>query len=153
MDCTPARILHVPQEKQLGTRHHGWIWQESAVLQGRCQFTRFWQSHDDRDQMVQNYSVQTEILRLLVLPTRNKAICPVFWMHYVINMIPAQPTDPVLLLMAGKNTSTLSANQLIYRFRKWLILIGQDSTIYSLHLLRRGGSNFCLPIKLRSRND
>ena len=54
-----------------------------------------------------------KILRLPVLPTRNKAICPVFWMHYVINMIPAQPTDPVLLLMAGKkylHTISQSAN-------------------------------------------
>ena len=82
-----------------------------------------------------------KILRLPVLPAKNKAICPVFWMYYMIHKIPAEPQHPVLFL--GKQTGlALSANQLIYRFRKWLILSGHNPTIYSLHSLRRGGATF-----------
>ena len=82
------------------------------------------------------------ILRLPVLPAKNKAICPVFWMHYMVNTIQVLPHEPVLALKAQGKTWTLSANQLIYRFRKWLILISEEPTIYSLHSLHRGGATF-----------
>ena len=46
-------------------------------------------------------------------------------------------------LNGGGRVWAFSANQIIYRFRKLLlILIGEDPTIYSLHLLRRGGATF-----------
>ena len=83
-----------------------------------------------------------KVLRLPVLPAKNKAICPVFWVHYMIATVPAQPHHPVLALNGGGKTLALSANQLIYRFRKWLILIGENPTIYLLHSLRRGGATF-----------
>ena len=86
-----------------------------------------------------------KILRLPVLPVTNKAICPVFWVHYMINKIPAEPRDPVLTIRVGRQKLALSANQLIYRVRKWLLLRGVDPTIYSLHSLhslRRGGATF-----------
>ena len=82
-----------------------------------------------------------KVLRLPVLPVNNKAICPVFWMHYLINRIPAGPKDPVLAI-PGTGGLALLANQLIYRFRKWLILIGKNPAIYTLHSLRRGGATF-----------
>ena len=82
------------------------------------------------------------ILRLPVLPAKNKAICPVFWMHFMVSKIPVGPQDLVLSLVEGHNILALSANQLIYRFRKWLILIGQDPSIYTLHSLHRGGATF-----------
>ena len=34
-----------------------------------------------------------KILRLPVLPVQNKKICPVLWMHYMVNTIPAEPQD------------------------------------------------------------
>ena len=77
-----------------------------------------------------------KIQRLPVLPADNKAICPVFWTHHMVNSIPAGPQDPVLALKMDGRTVALSANQLIYRIRKWLILIGEDPTIYTLHSLR-----------------
>ena len=79
-----------------------------------------------------------KILRLPVLPAKNKAICPVFWTHYMISRIPVKPQEPVLAIPAGKQILALSANQLVYRLRKWLILIGEDPTRYSLHSLRGG---------------
>ena len=36
----------------------------------------------------------------------------------------------------------LSANQLLYRIRKWLKLVGEDDEAYTLHSLRRGGATF-----------
>ena len=83
-----------------------------------------------------------KILRVPVLPAKNKAICPVFWVHYMVQKIPAQTGEPVLTLVCGNNRLALSANQLIYRFRKWLILIGEEPSIFSLHSLRRGGATF-----------
>ena len=83
-----------------------------------------------------------KILRLPVLPAKNKAICPVFWVHYMVSGIPAQPQDPVVSIKAPGTTLALSANQLIYTLRKWLILTGQDATAFSLHSLRRGGATF-----------
>ena len=83
-----------------------------------------------------------KILRLPVLPTQNKAICPVFWTHYMVDKIPVGPQDPVLALKLGNIVIALSANQLIYRIRKWLLLLGYDASLYSLHSLRRGGATF-----------
>ena len=83
-----------------------------------------------------------KILRLPILPAKNKTICPVFWVHYMINTVKAGLQDPVLALSVGPRVLALSANQLIYRFRKWLLLIGQDPTVFSLHSLRRGGVTF-----------
>ena len=76
-----------------------------------------------------------------MLPASNKAVCPVFWMHFLIAKVPGNPDDPVLLI-PGRRKLALSANQLLYRFHKWLILIGLDSTIFSLHSLCRGGKTF-----------
>ena len=75
------------------------------------------------------------VLRLPVLPAKYKAICPVFWMHYMVSTVPVQPKQPALALKAGENVQALSANQLVYRFRKWLLLIGQDPMVFSLHSL------------------
>ena len=83
-----------------------------------------------------------KVLRLPVLPAKNKVICPVFWVHYMISRIPAKPDDPVFTLLSGETTLALSANQLIYRLRKWLILVREEPTTYSLHSLRRGGGTF-----------
>ena len=83
-----------------------------------------------------------KVLRLPVLPADNKAICPVFWAHYMVNRINAGLEDPTLTLQDRGKTLALSANQLIYRFRKWLILIGEDSSLFSLHSLRREGATF-----------
>ena len=60
----------------------------------------------------------------------------------MINQIPVAPQEPVLALKVAGKVLALSANQLIYRLRKWLILIGAEPSIYSLHSLRRGGATF-----------
>ena len=44
-------------------------------------------------------------------------------------------------LKPPKNPSIISKSA-IYRFRKWLILIGAEPHIYTLHSLRRGGAIF-----------
>ena len=83
-----------------------------------------------------------KVLRLPVLPATNKAICPVFWVHHLIRTIPGDPADPVLMLQTKGTKVALSANQLIYRIRKWLLLLGEDALAYSLHSLHRGGATF-----------
>ena len=76
------------------------------------------------------------ILRFPVLPADNKQISPVFWTHKMILDNPGQPQDPLFLIKTPKDKLCLSANQLVYRLRKWLKLIGEDDMSYSLHSLR-----------------
>ena len=94
------------------------------------------------------------ILRFPVLPAKNKAICPVFWTYHMINRIKVGPTDPAFALRIKDKILALSANQLIYRLRKWLILLGDvDPTLYSLHSLRRGGATFAYRCNIENRDD
>ena len=80
-----------------------------------------------------------KVLRFLVLPAHNKAICPVFWTHKMIVDNPGEPEDPLFLIATPNIKLSLSANQLVYRMRKWLKLIGELDREYSLYSLRRGG--------------
>ena len=86
-----------------------------------------------------------KVLRLPVLPVNNKKICPVLWTHYMLNTIPAEPTDPAFTIYYRGQKTALSANQLVNRIRKWLKLIKENEMEYSLHSLRRGGHDICLP--------
>ena len=83
-----------------------------------------------------------KVLRFPVLPAENKAICPVFWTYRMIQDNPGQPQDPLLLIDTPAAKLSLSANQLIYRIRKWLKLLGEPDQEYSLHSLRRLGATF-----------
>ena len=83
-----------------------------------------------------------KILRFPILPAKNKAICPVFWVHRMVLDNPGQPQDPLFLIHTPVIKLSLSANQLIYRIRKWLKLIGEQEMAFSLHSLRRGGATF-----------
>ena len=80
-------------------------------------------------------------LRFPVLPAKNKAICPVFWMHKMLLDNPGTAQDPLFLIKTPLVQLSLSANQLLYRIRKWLRFIGEDDRTYSLHSLRRGGQH------------
>ena len=88
---------------------------------------------------------QQKILRFPILPAKNKAICPVYWTHYMVTKIPAKPTDPAFTLKADNKTLAISANQLICRLRKWLTLLGggQLPGLF-LALALQGRGNLCL---------
>ena len=83
-----------------------------------------------------------KILRLPVLPANNRAICPVYWMHHMVSSIPAQPHQPTFTVITQPAVLALLANQLVYRLRKWLKLIGMEAALFSLHSLCRGGATF-----------
>ena len=83
-----------------------------------------------------------KILRVPVLPATNKAVCPVFWVHKMLMDNPGEAREPLFLIKTPAQSLCLSANQLIYRLRKWLKLIGEDDAAFSLHLLRWGGATF-----------
>ena len=83
-----------------------------------------------------------KVLRLPILPAGNKCICPVLWMHYMIEQIPGLPDDPAFMIIQKGQKLALSANQLVARLRKWLTLIGENAEDYALHSLRRGGATF-----------
>ena len=89
-----------------------------------------------------NLQFKQKILRLPILPTANKAICPVMWVHYMMHKVPAEPNDPAFTIWSEGKKKALSANQLIARLRDWLKLIKEDQDQYSLHSLRRGGATF-----------
>ena len=83
-----------------------------------------------------------KVLRLPILPAGNKSICPVLWMHYMLEQIPGEPGDPAFMIPSKEGKLALSANQLVARLKKWLTLIGEDPDGYALHSLRRGGATF-----------
>ena len=89
-----------------------------------------------------NLQFKQKILRLPVLPVENKAICPVMWLHYMVNKIPAEPHDPAFTIWVDGQKMALSANQLINRIRNWLKLMKENEEEYSLHSLRRGSATF-----------
>ena len=89
------------------------------------------------------------VLRLPILPVKNKKICPVTWMNYMISHIPGLSTDPLFLIRVKGKKLALSANQLILRMRKWLRLINEDPEKYSIHSLRRGGATFASQCNIR----
>ena len=89
-----------------------------------------------------NIQFKQKVLRLPVLPVNNKAICPVIWIYYMFEKIPAEPEDPAFTIFNNGQKTSLSANQLIARIRKWLTLIKLPADKYSLHSLRRGGATF-----------
>ena len=79
--------------------------------------------------------LRQKVLRFPVLPAHNKAICPVFWVHKMIIDNPGESHDPLFLINNPPLRLCLSANQLLYRMRKWLKLIGQEDLMFSLHSL------------------
>ena len=83
-----------------------------------------------------------KVLRFQVLPARNKAICPVFWTYNMILDNPGAPQNPLFLINSPGVMLCLSSNQLIYRIRKWLKILGEVESSYSLHSLRQGGATF-----------
>ena len=90
-----------------------------------------------------------KVLRLPILPAENKNICPVVWVHYMLEQIPGSPEDPLFLVPSKGEKLALSTNQLIARLRKWLTLIGEDPEKYGLHSLRRGGATFALQCNIQ----
>ena len=83
-----------------------------------------------------------KVLRFPVLPVDNLAICPVYWTYRMIQENPGGPQDPLFLIRTPAAVLCLSANQLLYRIRKWLKLLGEQDQLYTLHSLRRGGATF-----------
>ena len=90
-----------------------------------------------------------KVLRLPILPAGNKSICPVLWMHYMMEQIPGEPNDPAFMIMQKGEKLALSANQLVARLKKWLTLIGEDAEAYALHSLRRGGATFAMQCNIQ----
>ena len=98
-----------------------------------------------------NIQFRQKILRLPVLPVENKAICPVMWVHYMVNQIPALPHEPAFTIMVQGQKMALSANQLVARLRKWLRVIKENDEQYSLHSLRRGAPHSHTNVKSKRK--
>ena len=85
---------------------------------------------------------RNNVLRLPVLPTDNKVLCPVLWTHFMMHKIPAQPDDAMFTIYMDGKKQALSTNQLLARLRSWLKLVGLPEEDFTLHSLRRGGATF-----------
>ena len=56
-----------------------------------------------------NLQFKQKILRIPVLPTHNKAICPFMWVHYMFQQILAQPDDAAFTIyLRGEKVGTIS---------------------------------------------
>ena len=92
-------------------------------------------------------------LILPLIPARNKIICPVFWITYMINKYPAkQKSAPLFCYPKSGKMIPLTTEVLAKKYKDWVQKTGRDNTDYTLHGLRRGGTNHALTVGLCSED-
>ena len=69
-------------------------------------------------------------------------ICPVFWCRNMLQKIPGKASDSLFAVYIKGRAQALSYNQLSLRLHKWLLLVGEDASKFSLHSLCRCGAFF-----------
>ena len=89
-----------------------------------------------------NVQFRERELTIPLVPNIDKRICPVFWMEYMLKLVPGTSSDPAFSIPRGGQNCALSYNQLTTYFRKWLQLAGYPHKKYSSHSLRRGGASW-----------
>ena len=87
-----------------------------------------------------------ESIKLPLLPLMNTAISPIWWLNYMIELIPGSPTDPLFLVpdRYQRKLEPLTYRILSDQLKVWTKTILGSSKGYTLHCLRRGGCNLVL---------
>lgn len=83
---------------------------------------------------------QRELL-LPLIPARDKRVCPVYWLKYMLSTIRAGPQDPLFGIPTGQaQVVPLTYDQLGKKLKKLVALTNRDSQRFTLHGLRKGGA-------------
>lgn len=87
---------------------------------------------------------QQKELLLPLIPARDMAICPVYWLKLMLKYVKAKPTDPLFAVPTAQGAVPLTYDQLAKQLKIWVEMTGRSSDGYTLHGLRRGGASFAL---------
>lgn len=88
---------------------------------------------------------QQRSLMLPLIPSRDRRICPVFWLGLMLTKVKAAPEDPLFALPQGrKGLLPLTYDRLGARLKELVEATGRSSEGYTLHGLRRGGTSHAL---------
>lgn len=84
---------------------------------------------------------QQKVLRLPLIPAKDKRICPVFWLQLMMHRVKAGDQDPLFSLpTAHSGLKPLTYGQLGQRLKELVAMTGMSPEGYTLHGLRRGGT-------------
>lgn len=91
---------------------------------------------------------QKELL-LPLLPARDLAICPVFWLKLMQKKVRASGNEPLFSLTKnGNGFAPLTYGQLAGQLKEWVERTGVSPDRYTLHGLRKGGACHALEVGL-----
>lgn len=85
-----------------------------------------------------------KVLRLPLIPSAVKQVCPVYWVKYMCSLVTAGPNDPLFSLPTGSGNKALTYDRLRGLLAEWVGAAGLQVGDYSLHGLRRGGASWGL---------
>lgn len=113
------------------------------------QLTRGHVSHWEQLTLVEIHWSKTiqykqKVLRLPLIPSKIKQICPVYWLNKVLQLIPGTSDDPIFLVPRGDSYKPLTYDMLRNWFLLWVEKTGREPSDFSLHGLRRGGASWGL---------
>ena len=76
------------------------------------------------------------------MPNADTRICPVFWLDYMLWLMPGVPSDPTYSVPRGVEqvNAALSYSQYTNILRRWLKAAGFPAKMYSTHSLCRGAT-------------
>ena len=74
---------------------------------------------------------------------KHSPICAVRWLLYMMERIPAGPDHNLFSFHNGTEIVPITYRDLMTQMRRWLDMIGKDSTKFSSHSLRRGSATRC----------
>ena len=81
-------------------------------------------------------------LTLPLVEARHKVVCSVFWIRLLIEKFPsAGKNAPLFAYKVNGRLVPLTYDILSKRLKEWVTLTGRQGELYTLHGLRRGGSN------------
>ena len=87
-------------------------------------------------------------LRLPLLQARNKQICPIYWLTYIFNKLPARRDQPLLCYPKNGKMVPVTYDLMSSKLKTWVQQAGYSPEGFTLHGLRRGGTNHCMTIGL-----
>ena len=87
------------------------------------------------------------LLPLLKSPVHG--VCIQKWMAKMLRLVPGVPSDPLFCLPSyrGRNVP-LTSGMLLKKLRYWLSKLRCNSSMYTLHSLRRGGATHAFKCKV-----
>lgn len=95
-------------------------------------------------------TIQFRQKKLLVplIRVANPNICPVAWLQYMIQQIPAPPNAPLFSVPTDKGLLPLTYHQFNQQLKDWISQIGFRGSEFSSHGLRRGGASWAARVNI-----